>query len=407
MKNASESFDTVVVGGGQAGLAAGYYLAKRNLPFVILDASRRIGDIWRSRWDSLLLFTPARFSGLPGWPFQGRRGSEFPSKDETADYIEAYAKKFSLPVQSGITVDRITKDGGRYIVSAGDRRLVADNVVVATGPFQKPKVPPFATELDPGVLQLHSSAYRNPAQLKSGNVLVVGGGNSGGEIAMEVCRGGHKTWLSGRVTGEEAPFAVGSLPDKLLTPVLWFVGNRLLTTKSSAGRKMRDKSLTMGWPLVRVKNKAITAAGITRLPRIVGVKDGAPLLEDGRVMEVPNIIWATGYKEDFGWIDLPLLDGDGRLAHERGVVSSHPGLYFIGNLFLYSPTSALLGGVGRDAEYIVNHLASRPKSALASSGVDGVSGRDESEASPRLSGASRSTGSTNDGEANRSQVVAK
>ena len=376
MKSEFESFDAVVVGGGQAGLAAGYYLARRNLPFVILDASRRIGDTWRSRWDSLLLFTPARLSGLPGWPFQGRHGSEFPSKDETAAYIEAYAKEFNLPVQSGVTVDRVVKEGGRFVVSTGDRRILADNVVVATGPFQKPKIPAFATELDPGILHLHSSAYRNPAQLRSGAVLVVGAGNSGGELAMEICRAGHKTWLSGRVTGEETPFAVGSLPDKLLTPVFWFVGNRLLTTKSSAGRKMRDKSLTMGWPLVRVRNEAIAAAGIERVPRTVGVKYGAPLLEDGRVMEVPNIIWATGYTEDFGWIELPLLGGDGRLAHERGVVSSHPGLYFIGNLYLYSPTSALLGGVGRDAEYIVNHLASRSKSAAASNGIDDVCGRD-------------------------------
>jgi putative flavoprotein involved in K+ transport len=363
MKSTSESFDTVVVGGGQAGLAAGYYLAKRGLSFVILDASRRIGDSWRNRWDSLLLFTPARFCGLPGWPFQGRRGWEFPSKDDAADYLEAYAKQFKLPIQSGVTVHRVTKQGSRYVVSARDRRLLADNLVVATGAFQKPKLPAFATELDPRITQLHSSAYRNPAQLRSGEVLVVGAGNSGAELALELSRDGRKTWLSGRITGEESPLSIDSLPDRLLMPLFWFVGSRLLTTKSSAGRKLRARSFAMGWPLVRVKNKAITAAGIERLPRTVGVKNGAPLLEDGRALEVPNIIWATGYEEDLGWIDLPLLGPDGRLAHERGVVASQPGLYFIGNLYLYSATSALLGGVGRDAEYTVSHLASRPKSA--------------------------------------------
>lgn len=377
MKSASESFDTVVVGGGQAGLAVGYYLAQRNQPFVILDASRRIGDTWRSRWDSLLLFTPAHLSGLPGWPFQGRGGWEFPTKDETADYIEAYAKKFSLPVQSGVTVDGIVKDGERYVVSAGDRRLVADNVIVATGPFHKPRVPAFAAELDRGIAQMHSAAYKNPAQLKSGPVLVVGAGNSGGEIAMEVCLAGHKTWLSGRVTGEETPFAVGSIPDKLLSPVFWFVGNRLLTTNKSGGKKMRDKFLKKGWPLVRIKNKAITAAGIERLPRTVGVKDGSPLLEDNRVMEVANVIWATGFDEDYTWIHLPILDSDGRLTHDRGIVASQPGLYFIGNLFLFSPTSALLGGVGRDAKHIVDHLASRPRSRAVMSASDGAAGRNK------------------------------
>jgi putative flavoprotein involved in K+ transport len=354
-----ELLDTVIVGGGQAGLAVGYHLASRNLPFVILDASRRIGDTWRNRWDSLRLFTPARYSGLPGWPFQGKGAWEFPTKDEAADYIEAYAKRFNLPIECGVTVDRVARDNDRYVVSAGQRRFIANNVVVATGAFQNARVPAFARDVDSRIVQLHSSAYRNPAQLGRGDVLVVGAGNSGAEIAIELSRAGHRTWLSGRAVGEETPFEVGSLPDKLLTPVLWFVANRLLTTKSSAGRKLRDKSLGMGWPLVRIRNNAISAAGIERLSKMLGVKDGAPLLEDGRVLEVANIVWATGYEPDFRWIELPLLESSGRLAHDRGVVASSPGLYFIGNVYLHSPTSALLGGVGRDAEYIVNHLASR------------------------------------------------
>ena len=353
-----ELIDTVVVGGGQAGLAVGYHLASRNLPFVILNAGRRIGDTWRSRYDSLRLFTPARYSGLPGWPFQGKGGWEFPTKDETADYLEAYAQRFNLPVECGVTVDNVARDSDRYVVSAGARRIVANNVVVATGAFQNARVPAFARDVDARIAQLHASAYRNPTQLRSGDVLVVGAGNSGAEIAIELSRAGHRTWLSGRAVGEETPFAVGSLPDKVLTPVFWFVANHLFTTKTSAGRRLRDKSLTMGWPLVRVRNNAIAAAGIERLPKTLGVKDGAPLLEDGRVLEVANIVWATGYEPDFRWIELPLFES-GSLAHDRGVVPSSPGLYFIGNVYLHSPTSALLGGVGRDAEYIVNHLASR------------------------------------------------
>jgi putative flavoprotein involved in K+ transport len=358
MSGAPERIATVVIGGGQAGLAVGYHLARRELPFVILDASARIGDSWRRRWDSLRLFTEARLCALPGWPFPGRNG-HFPDKDEAADYLEAYARKHALPVQSGVTVDRVARDGDRFVVSAGDRTLLAEQVVVATGPFQRPRVPSFASELDPGILQLHSSEYRNPAQLASGEVLVVGAGNSGAEIAMEAARAGHKTWLSGRVTGEETPFELGGLAGNLLTPVMWFAGTRLLTTRTFAGRKLRARALSTGWPLVRVRNKAVAAAGIERLPRTAGTRDGAPLLDDGRVLRPANVVWATGYEEDFGWIALPLLGPDGRVAHDRGVVAAHPGLYFVGLLFLYSATSALMGGVGRDAEHIVGHIAAR------------------------------------------------
>jgi putative flavoprotein involved in K+ transport len=349
---------TAVIGGSQAGLAVGYHLRRRGLPFVILDENERIGDAWRKRWDSLRLFTPGRYNGLPGMPFPGSP-LLYPTKDELADYLETYARTFELPVRTAVKAEKLSKVGSRFEVSCGERRLYAENVVLATGAFAHPRVPPFARELAEHIVQLHSTEYRNRSQVRDGGVLVVGAGNSGAEIAIELSRAGHRTWLSGRAVGEETPFEVGSLPDKLLTPVLWFVANRLLTTKSSAGRKLRDKSLGMGWPLVRIRNNAISAAGIERLSKMLGVKDGAPLLEDGRVLEVANIVWATGYEPDFRWIELPLLESSGRLAHDRGVVASSPGLYFIGNVYLHSPTSALLGGVGRDAEYIVNHLASR------------------------------------------------
>jgi putative flavoprotein involved in K+ transport len=210
-----ERIETIVIGGGQSGLAAGYHLTRQARPFMILDANERIGDSWRKRWDSLRVFTPARLDGLPGMPFPAP-ASSFPTKDEVADYLAAYAARFDLPVRTGVRVDRLSRFGDRFVVTSGDRRFEADNVVVAPGAYHNPRVPVFAPELDPAIVQLHSSEYRNPSQLQGGGVLVVGAGNSGAEIALEVSRG-HRTWLSGRDTGHE-PARAGSGPDRLVTP---------------------------------------------------------------------------------------------------------------------------------------------------------------------------------------------
>jgi putative flavoprotein involved in K+ transport len=350
----SEQFETIIIGGGQAGLSVGYYLAKRGRPFLILDASERIGDSWRKRWDSLRVFTPARYDGLPGWPFPAPARS-FPTKDQVADYLEAYAARFDLAVRSGVRVDRLTKEGKRYVVTAGDHRFEAENVVVASGVYQKPKVPAFAVELDPAIVQMHSAEYRGPHQLREGGVLVVGAGNSGAEIALEASRE-HQTWLSGRDTGQE-PTRPGSVPDRVLMPALWFIVTRVLTVKTPIGRMVERKFRDRGIPLARVKKKDIAVAGIERAPRSVGSRDGLPVLDDGRVLEVGNVIWSTGFTYDFRWIDLPAFDEHGHPVHDRGVVASEPGLYFVGLVFLYSLSSALIGGVGRDAEYVARHIA--------------------------------------------------
>jgi len=353
--NGTERFETVIIGGGQAGLSVGYHLAKRGRSFVILDANERIGDSWRKRWDSLRVFTPARYDGLPGWAFPAPPRS-FPTKEEVADYLEAYAARFDLPVRSGVRVDGLTKQGNRYIVAAGDR-FEADHVVVATGFYQTPRVPAFAHELETNIVQMHSGEYRNPSQLREGGVLVVGAGNSGAEIALEASRG-HQTWLAGRDTGQE-PTRPGSVPDRLLMPALWFIVTHVLTVKTPIGRMVKRKFRDRGIPLARVKRKDILAAGIERVPRVTGVRDGLPLLDDGGVLDVSNVIWCTGFVPDYRWIKLPILDEDGHPVHDRGVVGSEPGLYFIGMVFLYSLSSALIGGAGRDAEYIANHIASR------------------------------------------------
>jgi putative flavoprotein involved in K+ transport len=350
----SEHVETVIIGGGQAGLSTGYHMARRGLPFVILDANERIGDAWRKRWDSLRLFTPARYDGLPGWPFPAPAWS-FPSKDEVAGYLEAYAARFDLPVRTGVLVDGLSREADRYVVAAGDRRFEADHVVVASGAYQRPRIPAFAADLDPALVQMHSSEYRDRSQLHEGGVLVVGAANSGAEIALEVSSG-HRTWLSGRHPGRE-PVRPGSRSDRLLMPVMWMLASHVLTVKWPLGRMVRQRVRSRGIPLARVRPKDIAAAGIERVPRTAGARGGLPVLDDGRVLEVTNVIWCTGYVPDFAWIDFPVVADEGDLAHDRGIVESEPGLYFVGQLFLYSLASSLVGGVGRDAEHIAKHIA--------------------------------------------------
>jgi len=359
-------FGTIIIGGGQAGLATGYHLARRGLPFLILDAGDRVGDSWRNRWDSLRLFTPARYDSLPGMKFPAP-GLSYPSKDETASYLESYVTKFDLPVRTGVRVDRLFKEGDRFVVTAGDLRFEAPNVVVASGAYHNPRVPDYASLLDPGIVQLHSSQYRDPSQLQEGGVLVVGAGNSGPEIAFELSRH-HRTWLSGRDTGQE-PTRAGSLPDRLLAPIMWFLATKVTNVGTPVGRKVRDRFLDppRGIPLGRVRRKDILAAGIERVPRTEAVRDGYPALEDGRILEVSNVIWCTGFVPDWSWIDLPIFGENGFPMHDRGVVESQQGLYFMGVLFLSTLSSALLGGVGRDAEHIARHILST-RSSLGDDG---------------------------------------
>jgi putative flavoprotein involved in K+ transport len=352
-----EYVETIVIGGGQAGLSVGYHLARRALPFVILEANERIGDSWRKRWDSLRLFTPARYDGLAGMPFPAPAYS-YPTKDEMADYLESYASRMSLPVRTGVRVDELSRNGTRFGLTSGELRFEAENVVVAMASHQTPWVPLFAPKLDPNIVQLHAIEYRNPSQLRDGGVLVVGAGNSGAEIALDAASG-HPTWLSGRDTGH-VPFRIEGTVARLIVPILFpLVFHRLLTVKTPIGRKMRTRILSHhGMPLVRIKPKDIIAAGIGRVPRVVGVQDGLPMLEEGRILDVANVVWCTGFRPDFSWIDLPVFEKK-RPMHQRGVIATEPGLYLVGLDFLYAASSGMVQGVGRDAEYVVEAIVSR------------------------------------------------
>jgi putative flavoprotein involved in K+ transport len=357
-RSGSGYVETLVIGGGQAGLATGYHLSRRGLDYAVVDANDRIGDAWRNRWDSLRLFTPSWFNGLPGMPFPGYDWA-FPSKDEMADYLESYARHFDIPVETGVKVERLSREGGLFVATAGERRFTADNVVVAMSSWQKPRIPEFAGELDPGIIQLHVSQYANPDQLQAGSVLVVGAGNSGAEVAKELART-HQVWLSGPDTGT-IPFRPESVAARVL---MRFVGrvvfHRVLTTSTPIGRRARPKMVSSGEPLLRVKPKDLAEAGVERVPRVTGVKQGKPQLDDGRIVEAANVVWCTGYHPGFSWMDLPVIrDETQQPSHRRGIVEEMPGLYFVGLKFLYSVSSEQIHGVGRDAAHIADTIAAR------------------------------------------------
>ncbi len=355
-RDGREYVETLVIGGGQAGLATGYQLSRRDLPHKIIDANERVGDAWRNRWDSLRLFTPNRLNSLPGMPFPGYHWG-FPSKNEMADYLESYAQKFDLRVETGVRVERLTREGDRFVATSRDRRFEADNVVVAMSSWQRPRVPDYAPELDPRIVQLHVAEYKNPGQLQEGDVLVVGAGNSGAEVAIEVART-HKVSLSGAGNGA-LPFRPESVAARVLMPFIGrVVFHRVLTTGTPIGRKARPKWISTGEPLIRTKPKDLAAFGVERVPRVTGVQSGLPQLEDGRSVDVANVVWCTGFHPGFSWIELPVL-GSQEPHHRRGIVESEPGLYFIGLKFLYSVSSEQIQGVGRDADYIAGKIAAR------------------------------------------------
>jgi putative flavoprotein involved in K+ transport len=353
---ASERYDTIVIGGGQAGLAAGYFLTHAGHSFAILDANERVGDSWRQRWDSLRLYSPAMRDGLPGMAFPARPTS-YPTAAEMASYLEAYATDLALPVHCGVSVGALMKEDGRYIATGGDRRFEADNVVVATGVFRRPYVPSFAGELDPSITQLHSNDYRNLSQLQDGPVLVVGASHSGSDIAYEALAE-HDAILSGKDTGQ-IPAPIESRRGRVFFRGLFLVGTHVLTVDTPLGRKMRPHVRHGGGPLLRYRRKDLKKAGVERvLARTVGVEGGLPVLDDGRALDVTNVIWCTGFRPDYSWIRFPFdLGDDGYPVQYRGVVPSSPGLYFVGLPFLHSFASMLIGGAGRDAERVVRHIA--------------------------------------------------
>jgi putative flavoprotein involved in K+ transport len=345
--NDAKRHDVIVVGGGQAGLAVGYFLAQQGRDFRILDAAPEPAAAWRQRWDSLKLFTSARYNALPGIAFPGDP-DRYPSRDDVVAYLTDYARRFDLPVELNSAVRSIRTVGGVYLVELDDRAYMADQVVIATGPFQVPFVPAIAERLDSEVAQLHSTEYRSPQAIPEGRVLVVGGGNTGFQIAEELS------------SSREAHLAIGSrqipLPQRILgRDLFWYLDATGLirkTTASRMGRRMAGRDTLIGSTPralrrrhgVELHGRAVDAAGST-----VG-------FEDGTKLDVEAVVWATGFRVDHSWIDVPVFDDEGRLVHRRGVTAS-PGLYFLGLSWQHTRGSALLGWVKDDAEYIAQQIS--------------------------------------------------
>jgi putative flavoprotein involved in K+ transport len=354
----TEHIETAIIGAGQAGLATAYHLQRLGRPCLILDANPHVGDNWRAQWDSLRLYTPAGYDGLPGLPFPGSRWS-YPTKDQVAAYLTTYARRFALPVRSLSRVERLQAAEGKYVLWLGNDRIVADNVVVATGTFGRtPNVPDFALDVDPSIRQLHSSEYRRPEQLKPGPVLVVGASHSGTDIAYEVAST-HPTILAGRDLGQ-MPVRLDHWTARLFWPIFVFIGKHVMTRRTPMGRKAKDEIRFHGLPMLRVKRSDLKARGVERvLERVTGVQDGRPVLGKGGVAEVTNVVWCTGFRQVFDWIDLPILGADGWPVEMRGVVPAAPGLFFCGLAFQYAFSSTVLPGVGRDAAYIAKQIEAR------------------------------------------------
>jgi putative flavoprotein involved in K+ transport len=343
---AAEQREVIVVGGGQAGLAMGYFLAEQGRDFVILEAAAVSAAAWRERWDSLKLFTPVRYSSLPGLAFPGDPDC-YPTRDEVVDYLTNYAQHFDLPVALGSRVRSIRRSDGLYRVETGDRSYAAEQVVVATGPFQAPFVPPIADRLAPGVAQLHSTAYRSPEDLPDGRTLVVGGGNTGFQIAEELA------------ASREVHLSIGSrqkpLPQRILgRDLFWYLEATGLIRKSLGtriGRRLEGRETLIGSRPRTLRRRH----GVELHPRAVDASGSTVTFKDGKGLDVEAVLWATGFRPDYSWIDAEVFDEKGRVVHERGVTDAG-GLYLLGLSWQHTRGSALIGWVKDDAEHLSGRI---------------------------------------------------
>ncbi|MEK5069656.1 flavin-containing monooxygenase [Sporosarcina sp. FSL K6-1508] len=341
-------YETIVIGAGQAGLTMGYNLKQSKKDFLIIDKGLALGEEWKNRYDSLKLFTPRMYSSLPGMPLDGKQQG-FPTKDEIADYLKGYSETFAIPVQLDTEVLSVTKTEDGFCVETTKGKVNTTNIVVATGPFQKKRIPAFSSFLSENILQLHSSEYINPSQLQPGNVLVVGGGNSGAQIAVELSEG-KDTYLAISEKLHYFPLTIGG------KSVFWWfdkLGILKVTSRSFIGNQLQKKGDPIFGSELKnaIKDRAITLKG-----RVVNGMYNQITFEDSTTLEVKNIIWATGFQHEYEWLKVDgVIDNQKKIIHQRGI-SPIIGLYFLGLPWQSHRGSSLLQGVGYDAEYIIEHM---------------------------------------------------
>lgn len=373
----ADRFDVAVVGAGQAGLAMGYFLAQQGRRFVMFDSADSVGSAWRDRWDSLVLFTSRRYDSLPGLTFPGDLDG-YPTRDEVVAYLQQYAAFNELPIEFNSPVQSLAERNGAFVVESPDRVIEADQVVVATGPFQVPNMPIVSGQLAPDVFQTHSAGYRRPSDVPEGEVVVVGGGNTGFQIAKELSAS-HRVHLA--IGSRQTP-----LPQRFLgRDLFWWLtklGVLEKTVDSRIGRRARDRDTLIGSSSRELKRRY----GVGLKPRVVGASGRTLSFADSTELEVDAVIWATGYRPDHSWMEAAVMDSEGNIRHRRGVTDV-PGLYFLGLSWQYTRGSALLGWVKEDAEFIAAQISANAATTLA----EGRTNQDEPLRAPHAFGAREET----------------
>lgn len=350
----SASYPVIIIGASQAGLAMGYVLKSAGMEYLIVGKEKRIGDVWRNRYDSLVLFTPRWMSRLPGFIVRRRSGGPdvYASKNEIADDLEAYAAEYQLNVKLSTEVLRMTRSNDQYWLETNQGTFTARSVVIATGPFQKPYIPDFATGLSQDVFQIHTAHYKNRQQLQKGNVLIVGCGNSGAQIAVELAEH-HQVNVS-------ASRPLTFLPQTLLGKSLFWWLDKLGIARAPAHSWIGERIRKRGDPIIGNELKwLLKSQKVVLYPRTLNVRKDQVTFENGEQLQVSNIIWATGFTADYSWVHVPnVLDEHKRPCHVRGVTHAE-GVYFLGLPWQSNRSSALIGGVAADAQYVLKHMIAR------------------------------------------------
>ncbi|WP_289142568.1 NAD(P)/FAD-dependent oxidoreductase [uncultured Brevibacillus sp.] len=348
-----QSYDIIVVGSGQAGLAAGYFLKKKGLSFVLLEKGKEVGQTWKNRYDSLVLFTPRFYSSLPGKTLEGDPNG-YAAKDEIADYLHSYANQIELPIHFQTEVTALKQSSTGFLLETNQGDYAAKNVIIATGPFQQPLIPQMADALPKDIVQIHTAHYLNPSSLQDGPVVVIGAGNSGAQIAVELAKE-REVYLS---IGHKMKFMPLQLMNKSI--FWWFgkIGFLKANIHSKIGKWLsRQHDPIFGFEL----KEAIQKGAVKLKPRTKRIQSDEIVFADHSTVKVRNIVWATGFYPEYSWIKIPQsLNEKGKPIHHRGI-SPVSGLYFVGLPWQYRRGSALIGGVGQDAEFIVQQIIEHQK----------------------------------------------